>query len=133
MACVSHLPHVLANLLASQAAACSRRRPHGPAPVGRAFRDASAWRREQRDLDRTFYLSNRDALTGAIDDSQIVCSRRARTRRRQAPAVTIERARRADRDRLLTPGPAAPRCMSFGFGSERPPWCGDALSLGQAA
>jgi prephenate dehydrogenase len=69
MACVSHLPHVLANLLVTQAAALldgeeSERLP----AVGPSFRDATRVAGANSAIWTDIYLSNRDALIAAIDE-----------------------------------------------------------------
>ncbi|HEY2398463.1 MAG TPA: prephenate dehydrogenase/arogenate dehydrogenase family protein, partial [Solirubrobacteraceae bacterium] len=69
MACVSHLPHVLANLLASQAgsllgAASSPRLP----AVGPSFRDATRVAGANSAIWTDIYLSNSDALIDGIDE-----------------------------------------------------------------
>jgi prephenate dehydrogenase len=69
MACVSHLPHVLANLLAIQAASLlgedsSERLP----AVGPSFRDATRVAGANSAIWTDIFLSNRDALLVAIDE-----------------------------------------------------------------
>jgi prephenate dehydrogenase len=69
MACVSHLPHVLANLLVSQAAEVlgddeSERMP----AVGPSFRDATRVAGANSAIWTDIYLSNSDALIAAIDE-----------------------------------------------------------------
>jgi prephenate dehydrogenase len=69
MACVSHLPHVLANLLVTQAASLlgdeeSQRLP----AVGPSFRDATRVAGANSAIWTDIYMSNRDALIAAIDE-----------------------------------------------------------------
>ncbi len=69
MACVSHMPHVLANLLVAQAAAQlegeeSKRLP----PVGPSFRDATRVAGANSAIWTDIYVSNADALIARIDD-----------------------------------------------------------------
>jgi prephenate dehydrogenase len=67
MACVSHLPHVLANLLVAQAAnLLSGDGPLLPA-TGPSFRDATRVAGANSAIWTDIYLSNRDALTDAIE------------------------------------------------------------------
>lgn len=104
MACVSHLPHVLANLLVAQAAAVlggeeSQRLP----ALGPSFRDATRFAGANSAIWTDIYMSNRDALIAGIDE---LAARLAQVRGllSDADAIDItawnERAR-ADRDALL--------------------------------
>jgi len=67
MASVSHLPHVLANVLVAQAARAleSERLP----PTGPSFRDATRVAGASTAIWGDIYLSNADALVAAIDDT----------------------------------------------------------------
>ena len=107
MACVSHLPHVVANLLASQAAGMLAAEDRmGLPPVGPSFRDAIRVAGANSAIWTDIYMSNRDALTDAIDElADRLQQARAALVAGQAPAVTDwnERAR-ADRDALLAAG-----------------------------
>jgi prephenate dehydrogenase len=69
MACVSHLPHVLANLLASQAASLlvEESSPRLPA-VGPSFRDATRVAGANSAIWTDIYLSNRDAVIAGMDE-----------------------------------------------------------------
>jgi prephenate dehydrogenase len=104
MACISHLPHVLANLLASQAAGLlsAEGRERLPA-VGPSFRDAIRVAGANSAIWTDIYMSNRDALTDAIDElSERLHAARAAIAGGQAPAVTDWNDRaRTDRDALL--------------------------------
>jgi prephenate dehydrogenase len=69
MACVSHLPHVLANLLVAQAAEVlsagdSERLP----AVGPSFRDATRVAGANTAIWTDIYMANRDALIDGIDE-----------------------------------------------------------------
>ncbi|HEX5852035.1 MAG TPA: prephenate dehydrogenase/arogenate dehydrogenase family protein [Solirubrobacteraceae bacterium] len=69
MACVSHLPHVLANLLVSQATGLlggdqSERMP----AVGPSFRDATRVAGANSAIWTDIYMANGDALIAAIDE-----------------------------------------------------------------
>lgn len=67
MAAVSHLPHVVANVLVAQAtrALGGERIP----PTGPSFRDATRVAGANPGLWSDIYLSNRDALLHAVDDT----------------------------------------------------------------
>jgi prephenate dehydrogenase len=67
MAAVSHLPHVVANVLVAQAARAlgGERLP----PTGPSFRDATRVAGANPALWPDIYLANRDALLAAIDDT----------------------------------------------------------------
>jgi prephenate dehydrogenase len=107
MACVSHLPHVLANLLVAQAAGLlgseqSQRLP----PVGPSFRDATRVAGANSAIWTDIYLSNRDTLIAGIDElAKRLEDVRAALEAGDAKAVTAwnERAR-ADRQALLQAG-----------------------------
>ncbi len=107
MGCVSHLPHVLANLLVAQAAGLlgSERSQRLPA-VGPSFRDATRVAGSNSAIWTDIYLSNRDALIAGIDE---LTSRLADVRITltdgDATRITAwnERAR-ADREALLGAG-----------------------------
>jgi prephenate dehydrogenase len=69
MACISHLPHVLANLLVAQAASAlgeeeSKRLP----AVGPSFRDATRVAGANSAIWTDIYMSNSDALVAGIDE-----------------------------------------------------------------
>jgi prephenate dehydrogenase len=69
LATVSHLPHVLANVLVAQAArALSEERERLPA-TGPSFRDITRVAGANTAIWRDIYLANADALIGAIDDA----------------------------------------------------------------
>ncbi|HSD79546.1 MAG TPA: prephenate dehydrogenase/arogenate dehydrogenase family protein, partial [Solirubrobacteraceae bacterium] len=76
MAAVSHLPHVVANVLVAQAAAVlgggapGRAAPASGVPViGPSFRDATRVAGAHPALWREIYAANADALATAIDDA----------------------------------------------------------------
>jgi prephenate dehydrogenase len=123
MACVSHLPHVLANLLAAQAAGllAPAQAPAGadgdaegadgeglrriPA-VGPSFRDAIRVAGANSAIWTDIYLGNGDVLLHAIDElaGRLVAVRSLLADRREAElGGWIEDARR-DRDALLSAG-----------------------------
>jgi len=107
MACVSHLPHVLANLLVAQAHELveGEGSPRLPA-VGPSFRDATRVAGANSAIWTDIYLSNRDALIDGIDEvAGRLVEVRAALEARDAAAITAwnERAR-ADRDAVLGAG-----------------------------
>ena len=113
MACVSHLPHVLANVLVSQAAGLlgGEESQRLPAPrrvpaVGPSFRDATRVAGANSAIWTDIYISNRDALIAAIDElGGRLQEVRAALADADAGAVSAwnERAR-GDRDALLGAG-----------------------------
>jgi prephenate dehydrogenase len=110
MACVSHLPHVLANLLVAQAARLlgGEQPERPPAPVrvpalGPSFRDATRFAGANSAIWTDIYMSNCDALIACIDE---LSSRLAEVRRMLAGADAADvtewnESARADRDALL--------------------------------
>jgi prephenate dehydrogenase len=107
MACASHLPHVLANLLVAQAANLlgseqQRRLP----PIGPSFRDATRVAGANSAIWTDIYIANRDALVAGIDElAQRLQDVRMALDTGDAAAVRAwnERAR-ADREALLDAG-----------------------------
>ena len=119
MACVSQLPHVLANLLVAQAAGLPAARRRG-APrdgglgeesqrlpsVGPSFRDATRVAGANSAIWTDIYMSNRDALIAGIDEFAARLGEiRSALQAADAAAVTAwnEQAR-ADREALLGAG-----------------------------
>jgi len=107
MACVSHLPHVLANLLVGQAARLlgEESSPRLPA-VGPSFRDATRVAGANSAIWTDIYMSNRDALTAGIDEfAARLGDVRSALARGDAVAVTVwNDAARGDREALLGAG-----------------------------
>jgi len=69
MATVSHLPHVLANLLVAQAAAAfERERCEARGGTGPSFRDAARTAGSNSAVWTDIYIANSEALTAAVDD-----------------------------------------------------------------
>ena len=103
LATVSHLPHVLANVLVSQAA---RRLAEGdqrlPA-TGPSFRDATRVAGAPSDIWTDIYLSNRDALAAGLGDTiERLSSVRGALLAADAEALTAwNEEAAADRRRLL--------------------------------
>lgn len=106
LATVSHLPHVLANVLVSQAAQTLKSGPHPPERLpasGPSFRDATRVAGASSAIWTDIYLSNRDALAAGIDDT-IARLRNVRDALDAADATTIadwNDAAAGDRRRLL--------------------------------
>jgi prephenate dehydrogenase len=72
LATVSHLPHVLANVLVAQAAQTLKSGPHPPERLpatGPSFRDATRVAGAPSAIWTDIYVSNRDALAAGIDDT----------------------------------------------------------------
>jgi len=69
MASVSHLPHVLANVLVAQAARVLSAEGERLPPTGPSFRDLTRIAGANTALWRDIYLANGDALMRAIDDA----------------------------------------------------------------
>jgi prephenate dehydrogenase len=67
MATVSHLPHVLANVLASQAAAASADESERMPEVGRSFRDSTRVAGANPAIWSDIFATNRDAVAAEID------------------------------------------------------------------
>ena len=68
MACVSHLPHVLANLLVGQTASLLGEESERLPAVGPSFRDATRVAGANGAIWTDIYMSNRDALIAGIDE-----------------------------------------------------------------
>ncbi|HEX2087634.1 MAG TPA: prephenate dehydrogenase/arogenate dehydrogenase family protein [Solirubrobacteraceae bacterium] len=104
MAGVSHLPHVLANVLVSQAAAALG----GEAipPTGPSFRDATRVAGASSAIWTDIYLSNRDALVERIDDTtaRLAAVRAALVDGDAAAVEAWNEAAAADRRALLEAG-----------------------------
>ena len=113
MAAVSHLPHVLANVLVAQAAGRWRRGERLPA-TGPSFRDATRVAGADRDLGATSTSPTRDALarrSTTRSRGSPRCATRWRRRRRRAGGLERRRARRAPA-RCSRPTSPAARCTS---------------------
>jgi prephenate dehydrogenase len=106
MASVSHLPHVLANLLVSQTTSLLGEESERLPAVGPSFRDATRVAGANSAIWTDIYMSNRDALIAGIDElAGRLHDVRGWLAADDAPAVTAwnERAR-AERERLLGTG-----------------------------
>lgn len=105
MATVSHLPHVLANVLVSQAAGalCASDRVHRLPATGPSFRDATRVAGASSAIWTDIYMSNADALGEALDVA-VASLQSVRRLLQSAERSTIEswnEAAAADRRRLL--------------------------------
>jgi prephenate dehydrogenase len=69
LAAVSHLPHVLANVLVTQAAGTLAREEEGIPATGPSFRDAARVAGANTGIWRDIYLSNADALVERVDEA----------------------------------------------------------------
>ncbi|MGA2453771.1 MAG: prephenate dehydrogenase/arogenate dehydrogenase family protein [Solirubrobacteraceae bacterium] len=106
MACVSHLPHVLANLLVSQTASLLGEESQRLPAVGPSFRDATRVAGANSAIWTDIYMSNRDALIAGIDElAGRLRDVRASLVAKDAVAISAwnERAR-AEREALLGAG-----------------------------
>jgi prephenate dehydrogenase len=105
MATVSHLPHVLANVLVAQGAGVLGGGERIPA-TGPSFRDATRVAGANSAIWTDIYVSNRDALAETLDDT-IAHLRDAReiiAAGAAEPITAWNQAARADRDALLGAG-----------------------------
>ena len=109
MACFSHLPHVLANLLVEQASArvagaldAGERLP----AAGPSFRDATRVAGANTAIWTDIYLANRDALIPEIDEAiaRLGEVRELLARRRRRGDRRMERPRPHAREELLGAG-----------------------------
>jgi prephenate dehydrogenase len=107
LACVSHLPHVLANLLVAQAERTVGAGEQRSLPaVGPSLRDSTRVAGANSAVWTDIYLANRDALLATLDEfSQRLSEARETLRRADADAIADwnERARRS-REALLGAG-----------------------------
>jgi len=105
MATVSHLPHVLANVLVAQGAGVLGGGERIPAP-GPSFRDATRVAGANSAIWTDIYLSNRDVLVETIDDTigRLRDVRSLIAAGAPAPITAWNDAARADRDALLGAG-----------------------------
>jgi prephenate dehydrogenase len=104
MAAVSHLPHVVANVLVAQAASAlgGERLP----PTGPSFRDATRVAGANPGLWPDIYLANRDALLHAIDDTvqRLGAARAALAEGDRAKLAAWQAEAAGDRQALLEAG-----------------------------
>jgi prephenate dehydrogenase len=103
MATVSHLPHVLANVLVGQAARELVEEAQGLPATGPSFRDATRVAGANPALWRDIFVSNREAIVHELD-AYAAALDSVRAQLRAGDAAALERwieAARADRRRLL--------------------------------
>jgi prephenate dehydrogenase len=98
MAAVSHLPHVMANVLVDRAAAALD--GERPPATGPSFRDATRVAGANPELWRAIYAANRDALVAALDEA-IGDLRDVRARLSAGEDLGAWQARAAQRRQLL--------------------------------
>jgi prephenate dehydrogenase len=104
LAAVSHLPHVLANLLVAQAAGTLEQASPGRLPaVGPSFRDATRVAGANSAIWTDIFISNRDALVAAIDEfAERIAGVRAQLAAGDAGAITAwNESARVEHARLL--------------------------------
>jgi len=101
LAIVSHLPHVLANVLVAQAAQALGE--ESVPATGPSFRDITRVAGSNTDIWRDIYLANADALIAAIDDASArLAAVRAELAAAEGEAIAAwNDAARDDRRRLL--------------------------------
>lgn len=113
MACVSHLPHVLANLLVGQATSlpaagsgADAEQPQRLPAVGPSFRDATRVAGANSAIWTDIYIANRDALIAGIDEfTARLADVRGALESGNAPAIAAWNDRaRADHEALLGAG-----------------------------
>jgi prephenate dehydrogenase len=103
LATVSHLPHVLANVLVSQAAAALSREGEALPRVGPSFRDATRVAGASSAVWTDIYMANAEAVAAEIDETARRLANVAAALRDGDPAAVTEWNDRAaeDRRRLL--------------------------------
>ena len=106
MATVSHLPHVLANVIAAQAATELTRDSERLPEVGPSFRDATRVAGSNPSIWGDIFAANGEAVTAAIDDTIArLAEARELIRSGESKAVAAwHAAAGADRQRLLESG-----------------------------
>src|SRR5450755_4631614 len=103
LAAVSHLPHVLANVLVSQAAGTLEAGDERLPATGPSFRDATRVAGAPSAIWTDIYVSNRDALAAGLDDtiSRLVAVREALAAGDADRITAWNEQAAADRRRLL--------------------------------
>ena len=104
MATVSHLPHVLANVLVAQAAAELTRDSERMPEVGPSFRDATRVAGSNPAVWGDIFAANRDAVAAAIEDAAARLRRGGRADPRRRPGRPRRLARRRRRRAPPAPG-----------------------------
>jgi prephenate dehydrogenase len=136
MATVSHLPHVLANVLAGQAAAELTRDSERMPEAGPSFRDATRVAGSNPSVWGDIFAANGEAIAAAIDDAIARLGEARELIRSGEPGgvSTWHAAAGADRRRLLEPELAGgPLCEVRAVVANRPGTVAElALALGEA-
>lgn len=103
LADISHLPHVLANALVTQAAGTIGSEEGSISVVGPSFRDATRVAGANSAIWRDIYMSNHDALVPAIDSviERLGEFRDALASRDEEEIVRLNERARSDREALL--------------------------------
>jgi prephenate dehydrogenase len=102
LATVSHLPHVLANVLVTQAAGALGEEDAAVPRVGPSFRDATRVAGANSAIWTDIYLSNREAIAAEIDAAvECLSDAAAKLRAGDADAITAWNERAADARRRL--------------------------------
>jgi prephenate dehydrogenase len=103
MATISHLPHVLANVLVARAARLLSEEGERLPATGPSFRDATRVAGANTEIWRDIYLANADALAAAIDDTvrRLTDVRAALLARDHAAVSAWNDGAREERRRLL--------------------------------
>ncbi len=103
LATVSHLPHVIANVLVAQAARALDEQGEGLPRVGPSFRGATRVAGANTDIWTDIYLSNAESIADEVDETVRRLETVAAALRAGDPAAVAEwnERARADRQRLL--------------------------------
>ena len=103
LATVSHLPHVIANVLVSQAARALDEKGEALPRVGPSFRDATRVAGANTDIWTDIYLSNAESIADEVDETVRRLEAVAAALRAGEPPALAEwnEEARADRQRLL--------------------------------
>jgi prephenate dehydrogenase len=103
LAAVSHLPHVLANVLVSQAARTLAQENEALPRVGPSFRDATRVAGASSDVWTDIYVANREAIAAQIDETveRLRAVADALRTGEKGPIEDWNEAAREDRRRLL--------------------------------
>lgn len=107
VATVSHLPHVLANVLVAQAAATVPAGELTPSAVGPSFRDATRVAGAPGEIWTDIYMANADLLALAIEDivERLGAFRQALLDGDRARVASVIESAAAVRARLREPTP----------------------------
>jgi prephenate dehydrogenase len=136
MATVSHLPHVIANVLVQQAAATLAEESERLPEVGPSFRDTTRVAGANPAVWTGIFAANRDAVAASIEQAANRLREAAKLIRAADPAALVDwhRAARADRRRLLEADLVGGELRQLRIGVEnRPGTVAEiALALGRA-